>query len=258
MAVVDLGHNADVDRVQEVLDAIPLRGRRRRRRAGSSPVTSPDELILRGAPDQVAKLVDRLQASTLSTWRRRRDLEKRLHDMRAAGTGTFCFSKEIETIHNCEFTVWLQTRGATELYVSSIVPSDRRSELGYAEYNQVLSDFKHTLISPLVNDLRIHVIQVPVSLGLDLENSLTVQASRSLRAFSNSANKSLLHHLDLKRWNAFVIQTHKDRTVIDPQLLDDWLANDGWPDQLRARLVSEYDAARSLLTTYDDVLPAND
>src|SRR5206468_3392271 len=148
----------------------------------------------------------RIQSSTPDGWRRRFDLEQRLQQMRAAGDGTFCFSKQFDDIQNSEFAVWLQRRGSYELYVSNVVPSGRGKELGFSEYNRVLTDFKETFVYNLIEGLRIHAIQVPISLGLNLENFLSPEALRHLMEFSKTANKSRLHPLDVKRWNSFVVQ----------------------------------------------------
>ena len=252
LSVVDLGHGADIVRVQEVLDGLAGRGRRSRRTDQPQLAAFPDELILKGEPHQVAQLRTRIQSSTPDGWRRRFDLEQRLQQMRAARAGTFCFSKQFEDIQDSEVTVWLQTRGSSELHVSNVVPSGRGKELGYSEYNRVLTDFKETLIYKLIEGLKIHAIQVPVSLGLSLENFLSPEALRHLTELSKTANKTRLHPLDVKRWNSFVVQTHTDKLAIDSDLLDAWLENEGWPDAMRAQLVTEYESARSLLTAYDE------
>lgn len=252
LSVVDLGHGADIGRVQEVLEGLAGRGIRPRRSDRAQLAASPDKLILKGEPPQVAQLTTRIQSSAPDGWRRRFDLEDRLRQMHAAREGTFCFSKHFEDIQNSEITVWLQTRGTSELYVSNVVPSGRGKELGYSDYNRALTDFKDNFIYKLIEGLEIHAIQVPDSLGLSLENSLSPEAMRHLTAFSKTANKVHLHPLDVKRWNSFVVQTHTDKSVIDSGLLDAWLEDEGWPDAMRAGLVTEYESARSLLTTYDE------
>ncbi len=256
LSVVNLNEEANLERVQEVLDGLARRGRRPRRPDQPRLAGSPVELILKGETDQVAQLTSRIQSSTPDGWRRRLDLEQRLQQMRVARTGTFCFSKQFEDIQNSEFTVWLRTRGSSQLYVSNIVPSDRGTEFGYSEYNRVLSDFKEKFVYKLIEGLRIHAIQVPLSLGLSMENLLSPEALRHLTEFSQSADKGRLHPLDVNRWNSFIVQTHIDKLTIDPALLDalldTWLENEGWPDAMRDQLVTEYESARSLLTTYDE------
>ena len=260
LSVVDLGDGADIVRVREVLEGLAGRGRRPRRADQSRFAALLEELIFKGEPDQVEQLRTRIQSSTTGGWMRRSDLEARLRQMRlasegtAASEGTFCFSKHFEDIQDTEFAVWLRSRGLSELYVSNVVSSGRGKKFSYSEYNLVLTDFKETFIYKVIEGLRIHAIQVPVSLGLSLENFLSPQALRHLSVFSRTANKISLHPLDIKRWNSFVVQTHNDKLVVDTDLLDAWLENEGWPDAMRARLVNEYESGRSLLTTYEEEL----
>jgi hypothetical protein len=252
LSVLDLGHESDVARVQALLEGLGGRGYRPLRTEDAQPATSPDELILKGEPQQVEQLQMRIQSSTSGGWRRRFDLEERLKQMGVGREGTFCFSKQFEHIQNSEFVVWLKTRGASQLDVSNVVPSGRTKEFGYAEYNRVLTDFKENFIYKLIEGLRIHAIQVPISLGRNLLETLSPEALKRLKAFSETANRSRLHPLDIKRWNSFVVQTHTDESVIDSDLLDAWLADEGWPDPTRKRLVQEYQSARSLLTAYEE------
>lgn len=94
LSVVDLGHGADIVRVQEVLDGLAGRGRRSRRTDQPQLAAFPDELILKGEPHQVAQLRTRIQSSTPDGWRRRFDLEQRLQQMRA-GRRDILFFKTI-------------------------------------------------------------------------------------------------------------------------------------------------------------------
>jgi hypothetical protein len=45
---------------------------------------------------------------------------------------------------------------------------------------------------------------------------------------------------------------HQEESLFDPALLDEWLQQEGWPEDTRRQLVGEYEAARSLLLTYDE------
>src|SRR5437588_164415 len=81
---------------------------------------------------------------------------------------------------------------------------------------------------------------------------LSPDAVRLLRAFSTSANRAGLHPNDRRRWNAFLIRVHQDESLFDPALLDEWLQQEGWPEETRGQLVGEYEAARSLLSAYDE------
>ena len=61
-----------------------------------------------------------------------------------------------------------------------------------------------------------------------------------------------LHELDLRRWAGFIGQTHLDDTVVDPDLLDAWLADEGFQASQREALIREFDSGRRLLNAYDD------
>jgi hypothetical protein len=45
---------------------------------------------------------------------------------------------------------------------------------------------------------------------------------------------------------------HQDESLFDPAWLDEWLQQQGWPEDTRCQLVGEYEAARSLLSAYDE------
>ncbi|MGP0064032.1 MAG: hypothetical protein ACLQGP_10605 [Isosphaeraceae bacterium] len=81
---------------------------------------------------------------------------------------------------------------------------------------------------------------------------LSTEAIARLRAFAAAANKNVLHELDLQRWAGFIGQTHLDGTVVDPDLLDAWLADEGFEANRRETLIREFDSGRRLLSAYDD------
>jgi len=73
-----------------------------------------------------------------------------------------------------------------------------------------------------------------------------------LRSFSMTADKVALQPLDWRRWDAFIVRTHLDDTVVSLDQLATWLEDEGWPEEQRSRLVSEYKRGRQLLSVHDE------
>lgn len=78
------------------------------------------------------------------------------------------------------------------------------------------------------------------------------EALSQLKSFSAVANKTILHQLDIRRWAGFIGQTHLDDVVVDLDLLDAWLTDEGFQENQRSQLVREYESGRRLLSAYDD------
>ena len=62
----------------------------------------------------------------------------------------------------------------------------------------MMQDVRHTLIEPAARDLPVRVLVYRVHVGPALEDSLSADALARLRAFSETANKAILHALDLQ------------------------------------------------------------
>jgi hypothetical protein len=138
------------------------------------------------------------------------------------------------------------------LHLSRIVPLTGRGPLNPAEHVQVVTDFEETFVKPLAHDLGFRVLARSVSTQPSLEGILSTDAMTRLRALASAADKNTLHEIDLRRWAGFIGQTHLDGTVIDSDLLDTWLADEGFQADQRDALIREYDSGRRLLSAYDD------
>lgn len=171
--------------------------------------------------------------------------------MRATKEGSYCFSKRFGPDDE-EYAVWVQPRGAGELYVPSIIPLRAGQPLSVERHNEVLEDFERTFVESLVQGLKARPISYEAPSEPSLEEVLSHEAMRRLRAFSQLANKGMLHPLDIQRWLEFIARSHVDNAVLDPSLLSDWLAGEGWPSDKRSALIEEYDFGRSLLSVYDE------
>ncbi len=250
LAVIDLGQDTDVERVQTILDQLTAESRGVRPEPGLPPA-SHNELILKFPPSVASVLVRRIEATPPLGWKRRTEIEARMRKMRATRAGAYCFSKNVEPTPG-EVAIWLESRGTGEFFVSTIIPLQSRGPLSVEQNNRVLDDFEKTFIEPLMRGLKGHVFNYQAPTEPTLEDVLSTESMRRLKSFSAMANKGMLHPLDVQRWNSFVARTHLDNVVLDTSLLSGWLQGDGWPERQRLQLVDDYEHARSLLSVYDE------
>src|SRR5262249_55022632 len=221
-------------------------------RPGRSPTRK--ELVIRGDPPAMHELRRRLDAASVGHWTRRSDVEERFRRTLAQVTSCYCFSKVSPTLRRAG-AVLVQGRGPgeeQELYVSGIVPLEGREALDFEQQDQVVSHFRSTLVEPFVRDLNVRILDYRVHVEPAFEETLSSEALGRLRSFSAAANKGNLQPLDIRRWAAFIAQTHLDDAVIDLGLLAAWLEEDGFPQEQRNRLIAEYEAGRRLLSAYDE------
>ena len=250
LSVIDLGHGADVERVQEILDRLIAGWRGTSINAGAAS-SSHNELIVRFESSDSTEVLRRLECALPPDWMRRPELEERMRKMRAMSAGAYCITKKFEPGLG-EVAVWLQTRGTKELYVPSIVALNARRSLTVEQHNQILEDFEKSFIEPLTHGLRRHVFNYQAPTEPTLEDVLLTDSMRRLRAFSATANKAMPHPLDLHRWHVFITCTHLENSVVDPTLLSDWLQGEGWPEGQRLRLVEQFEVGRAVLSVYDE------
>jgi hypothetical protein len=181
-------------------------------------------------------------------WRRDIEAESRLRELGLPGSSARCFACTAEGRRPAA-ALWLQLRGGDELYVANIVPLGKR-DLSDDDSNLVLADFVSQVLHPACDGLAIQtkLIQPRVT----PEAYLSPEGVRRLQSFFATANKSLLHPADWQRWREFIIQSHVEGADFDPSLLDQWFAEQGWPQEQRQHLVGEYENARSVLAAYDE------
>jgi hypothetical protein len=207
-----------------------------------------NELTIRGAAPQLARLLAALERPLASGWRRDFEAESRLSGLGLPAGRTRCFACTAEG-NRPAAALWLEARGGETLYVANIVPIGKR-ELSDDEYNQILADFHSRVLQPARDGL---AIQTALTHNrVTPEAYLSPEAVHRLKAFSDPANKSSPHDDDCQRWREFIIQTHIEGADFDPLLLDQWLAEAGWPEDQRHHLVCEYESSHSLLAAYDE------
>jgi hypothetical protein len=207
-----------------------------------------NELTIRGSGPQLARLLETLERPLAAGWRRDAEAETRLSGLGLPGGSTHCFACTAEGRMPAA-ALWLESRGGDILYVANIVPLGKR-ELSDDEYHLILADFHSQVLQPARDGL---CIQTELTHNrVAPEAYLSPEAVRRLKTFSALANKSALHHEDRQRWREFIIQTHIEGADFDPLLLDQWLAEEGWPEDQRQHLVCEYESSQSILAAYDE------
>jgi len=207
-----------------------------------------NELVIRGPALDLVLLLRRLEESLSNGWNRDVSLEQRLRGTGNGSKNVFCFRCEA-TADRPAVALWLQARTREEWYVSNIVPLERR-ELSDDEYYGILREFETDFLEPLVRGSEIRSEIVPQQTRL--EDFLSPEACRRLRAFSAAANRCELRPQDRLRWHGFLTQSHREDASLDSPTLEKWLESEGWSSECRHELIGEYEAGRALLAQYDE------
>jgi hypothetical protein len=117
-------------------------------------------------------------------------------------------------------------------------------------WHGLLAQFESTILRPANVDVGAEIkLDHPRT---ELEMYLSHEAIRRLESFSATANKNLLHSADYRRWQDFIVQSHLERAGLDSSVLQQWLAEQGWPENQRQHLATDYESVRSILATYDE------
>ena len=206
------------------------------------------ELTIRGEQTRLERLLARVEALLRDGWKRDREAEERRARRGDLRPWDYCFSCTAKACRPAA-AFWVHARYPDEWYVSHVM-SLERGKPSAEESHALLAEFEREFVGPAAAELGVET--KVVQHRLTLEHDLSPEADRRLRAFSTSASRTSLHRDDRRRWNAFLIRVHQDESLFDPALLDEWLEQEGWPEDTRRQLVSEYEAARSLLLAYDE------
>jgi len=209
---------------------------------------STKELAVRGEPSDLERWLTQVEAHLRDGWKRDRQAEERLGQRGVLGPWDVCFSCSAKADRPAA-GLWVHPRGPNELSVSNVIPRDR-SHLSEEENSRLLEEFEHEFLRPAASE--VGVAAEVIEHRPTLEDELSSEAVRLLRAFSASANRAGLHPNDRRHWNAFLVRAHQDESYFAAALLDEWLQREGWPEDTRSQLVGEYEAAKSLLAVYDE------
>jgi hypothetical protein len=205
------------------------------------------EITIRGDQSRLERLLARVETSLRGGWKRDRRAEERLGRHGSREPWDCCFSCTA-TADRPAAGLWIHARSPNELYVSTVVPLEKQ-KLSLEESNDLLVEFHREFLGPAASEVGVEA-EVVKHL-LTLENELSSDAVELLRDFSANANRASLRSHDRQRWNLFVVRVHRDDSIFDPVLLDEWLQRDGWSDGMRSELLGEYETAQSLLSAYD-------
>jgi len=207
-----------------------------------------NELTIRGERTRLERVLARVEALLRDGWKRDREAEERRGRRGVLGPWSYCFSCTAKAGRPAA-GFWIHARSPEQWSISNVVPLEKR-ELSAEESNGLLAEFEREFLAPAAAEVGVSTEVVPHR--LTLEDDLSPEAVRLLRAFSTSENRRGLRSDDHRRWNAFLIRVHQDHSLFDPAWLDEWLQQQDWPEDTRSQLVSEYKVARSLLSAYDE------
>jgi hypothetical protein len=207
-----------------------------------------DTLVIRGSPDEFATFLQRLEESPPDGWARDHEAEDRWRAARAIGDQTFCI-RCTEAPGRPAAVLEFRPRRSGEWRVPHITPRGQLT-LSDEEYNHILAEFASQVLEPLSRGTAIRSEILPPQIRL--EDCFSFGAAQKLRDFSSTANRTSLQPSDRERWQQFVIRAHLDNSIMDTELLEGWLASQGWPEPMRQELSREFEAMSSLLWNYDE------
>lgn len=174
-----------------------------------------------------------------------RDSEKEDSVTRFTGEEMYCYNfiSDDEEIAS----LWLSEKDTNYLYVSNIVPI-KSSSLTIDEYNKILRLFCEQILSKAQKKFDFKLVISKDN--IELEDLLTDDSAKALRAFSALANKSTgrSHPLDQKRWFEFISLTFHSEKKISPELLEKYLIEDGWDQNTSLELACDYEYSIDLLS----------
>jgi hypothetical protein len=135
-------------------------------------------------------------------------------------------------------------------WISNIVPAEI-GQFSKAEYNAVLDDFYTRYIKPTAENLQLKLTLT--NSHRDLDEWVGADAQRQLEVFSAMSPKaSSSHPMDRQRWLDFVISAHKHTKTeqLPTEVLEIWLINEGWPEEVAQKLAADYIDSVELLKRY--------
>lgn len=208
------------------------------------------ELEFRGTAGALAKLGKRLEAQLPSTWTRDRRRERSL---RARDGDTWLTFTPEGSGAQLFILILPKERRA---YVPNIVPVKCGVQLTVREWNEIMEAFVRDGARAAAEGLGLTLTMTEAERAIT--DWLSWEAARLLDKFSFASNRSTgsAHWCDAERFNAFIIQAHRDGCRIDAGLLADFLEEvDGWGAEHAQALAAEYQSGRDLLHAYDRFRP---
>ena len=208
------------------------------------------DLDITGPDEQFLVLIDAVSTNLPAGWRRDPEAEARMDKLDLEGTDAgFSFARDATEGDPPAHLFLRRERG--RLHVSNIVPRDD-GQLSMSQYNGILDEFADTLRThlPSYSQLTMRVTSDEAA----ITDWVSSEAADLLKHFSNLANMSTgaAHPLDFERWTHFLIQVHREGSIIHSSFLSRWLIEElGWPPDRADDLARDYEFARDLLRAYD-------
>lgn len=215
----------------------------------SKPLSRFRDLRMLGPVDSMDQLRRTLVDFAKEPWRHAPEREKLLHDHSPEGQ-PMAFERSGSGEFEAAGLVLFAMPGGLE--VTNIVPLEV-SELSHSAYNTILEHFAEQVARPAASATG-YVVEISGG-TIQIEDTLSPAAAEALRRFSVLANKSTgaSHPLDQKRWFDFIIQAHRDHSVLDADLVHRWLReSDDWPEDKASALAIEYERSRALLSQFEE------
>lgn len=208
------------------------------------------DLVISAEEPAMTQFLARLDNELPGGWQRDRATEQRLRDdqfhggslhfLRQAGLG----QSSAKLVLRPGFPGW----SLDSLHPEEIRPlSDQEYE---AECNAVLADFHASCIVPASAGLAVEsrIFRKPVP----IRNYLSEKSIGLLRQYLSMANHAQPSPTDRQVWLELVLQTHLDDSWFPDDVMRDWLAQEGLPEQCWNDVGDDYVAARRLLDRYDE------
>ena len=145
------------------------------------------ELFIDAEPEPMDELVSRLERTLPSGWTRDAETERKLQDSAPTDSGTFCFVRGPNG-SPMSALLFIARHPSGRFYVSNIVPSKSGNSLSRHDYNSILEEFHDKALKPAADSLPVRT-ELTADAG-DLEDWMSAETARKLRAFSRQANRS--------------------------------------------------------------------
>jgi len=199
-----------------------------------------NDLVVRGKPPEIDKLVERLENDVQDTlWKREPEVETSLREWGIGRLGVYCFSRR-EGLNLPVASCYICKTAANQLSSSSVIPS-KRQPLTDEAYNAILADFTTRILSSLAEGIGVTIEIVPPRLSR-LEWSISPESLRKLIHFAGMIqDRNHLTMEDRANWDAFLEQVHSDRSLLEAKDLGSWLVSEGWSHDQAHRIVSRMD-----------------
>lgn len=205
------------------------------------------DLKLIGNPSEQERAIEKITALLCDGWTRAKNKEAILNNGYDLDQFVFLTPKDNSIPKASLHLTFDENR---YLYVCNIVPIEM-SQLGKGNYNLILDKFLAKFIEPAVNNLDIRIVTTPAEKNID--NSMGLELSEKLKRFSVCANQSTGcgHPRDQERFVDFIIQAHRESSLLDETTLKELLIDEGWSEYFADDLSSKYRFGRDLLKQYD-------